>query len=200
MAVSFIGGGNRSTASHWQTISHNVVWSTSHWMLVVVGTDCIGSYKSNYHMITTAPTSILSLLYDYKDIYTCIMIKLFAYIRLSIISNPSYSVWSFFHSHTRKSSFKLLCWWWCPIWLCWWRYRTSSWRWPLLLLYNGSLLLRCLTCWWCWRFSTSACTPGKKWSKLQHTTQFIAKTYFKGYLNTNEQFWPHTFFHLILAI
>jgi hypothetical protein len=24
-------------------------------MLVVIGTDCIGSYKSNYHTITTAP-------------------------------------------------------------------------------------------------------------------------------------------------
>ena len=26
--------------------------------LVVIGTDCIGSYKSNYHMITTAPVVI----------------------------------------------------------------------------------------------------------------------------------------------
>jgi 20S proteasome alpha/beta subunit len=25
--------------------------------LVLIGTDCIGSYKSNYHMITTAPNN-----------------------------------------------------------------------------------------------------------------------------------------------
>ena len=35
---------------HWQTFSHNVVSSTT---LVVIGTDCIGRYKSNYHTITT---------------------------------------------------------------------------------------------------------------------------------------------------
>ena len=28
--------------------------------LVVIGTDCIGSYKSNYHTITTAPMILLS--------------------------------------------------------------------------------------------------------------------------------------------
>ena len=37
-------------ASHWQTLSHNVVSSTSHLgeltALVVIGTDCIGSCKS----------------------------------------------------------------------------------------------------------------------------------------------------------
>ena len=48
-------------ASHWQTWSHNVV----HLVLirfelttsVMIGTDCIGSCKSNYHaiMATTAP-------------------------------------------------------------------------------------------------------------------------------------------------
>jgi hypothetical protein len=46
-------------ASHWQTLSHKVVSSTPHLgrfsnsTLVVIGTDCIGSYKSNYHTITT---------------------------------------------------------------------------------------------------------------------------------------------------
>ena len=51
------GENHRPVASHWQTLSHNVVhlpWSrfkltTS----VVIGTDCIGSCKSNYHTITT---------------------------------------------------------------------------------------------------------------------------------------------------
>ena len=51
----------RSDAIHWQTLSHNVVSSTPRMsgiqthMLVVIGTDCIGSYKSNY-MTMTAPT------------------------------------------------------------------------------------------------------------------------------------------------
>jgi hypothetical protein len=54
-------------ACHWQTVSHNVVSSTLAWAgfeittFVVIGTDCIGSYKSNYHTITTttAPSSVI---------------------------------------------------------------------------------------------------------------------------------------------
>ena len=44
-------------ASHRQTLSHNVVSSTQPWVRfelttsVVIGTDCTGSGKSNYHMI-----------------------------------------------------------------------------------------------------------------------------------------------------
>ena len=45
---------------HWQTLSHNVVSEyASPWamfeltMLVVIGTDCIGSCRSNYHTIMT---------------------------------------------------------------------------------------------------------------------------------------------------
>ena len=62
VAVSFIGGGNQSTQEKTtdlsQTLSHNVVLSTPcpegfELTLVVIGTDCIGSYKSNYHTITT---------------------------------------------------------------------------------------------------------------------------------------------------
>jgi hypothetical protein len=70
VAVSFIGGGNHwPVASHWQTLSHIVVhlaWAgfeltTS----VVIGTDCIGNCKSNYHMITatTAPSSFFDYLF-----------------------------------------------------------------------------------------------------------------------------------------
>jgi len=48
---------HRPVASHWQTLSHNVVHlAMSRFKLVtsvVVGTDCIGSCKSNYHAITT---------------------------------------------------------------------------------------------------------------------------------------------------
>ena len=55
-------------ASHWQTLSHNVVHIVlmeirTHKTSMVIGTDCIGNYKSNYHTITatTAPTSIITL-------------------------------------------------------------------------------------------------------------------------------------------
>jgi hypothetical protein len=60
------GENHRPVASHWQTLSHNVVSSTLRHdtgfeltTLVVIGTDCIGSCKSNYHMITatTAPNN-----------------------------------------------------------------------------------------------------------------------------------------------
>ena len=50
---------HRPVASHRQTLSHNVLSSTPDLSgfalttLVVMNTDCIGSYKSNYHTITT---------------------------------------------------------------------------------------------------------------------------------------------------
>jgi hypothetical protein len=55
------GENHRPVVSHWQTLSH-----TSPWMGVepttplAIGTDCIGSCKSNYHAITatTAPSII----------------------------------------------------------------------------------------------------------------------------------------------
>jgi len=42
-------------ASHWQTLSHNVVSSTPRheWGSNSQLTDCTGNYKSNYHTITT---------------------------------------------------------------------------------------------------------------------------------------------------
>jgi hypothetical protein len=51
---------HQPVACHWQTLSHNVVSSTPHHergfkltTSMVIGTDCTGSYKSNYPMITT---------------------------------------------------------------------------------------------------------------------------------------------------
>ena len=50
------GENYRLVASHWQTLSHNVVSSTTRkWTgfkyttFVVICTDCTGSCKSNYH-------------------------------------------------------------------------------------------------------------------------------------------------------
>ena len=62
---------HRSAACHWQKLSHNVVSSTHLAMsgirtLVVIGTDCTGSWKSNHHTITTttAPTLVRIILYS----------------------------------------------------------------------------------------------------------------------------------------
>ena len=56
---------HRPVESHWQTLSHNVVSGTPRHVrvfeittVVVIGTDCIGSFKSNYHTITTTTTPI----------------------------------------------------------------------------------------------------------------------------------------------
>ena len=50
------GENHRPAASYWQTLSHNVL-STSRLsgirILLVIGTDCIGINKSNYHTLTT---------------------------------------------------------------------------------------------------------------------------------------------------
>ena len=62
MAVSFIDGGNRSTRrkpptchkSQTNLYRVHLVWTRFELTtLVVIGTDYIGSYKSNYHTITT---------------------------------------------------------------------------------------------------------------------------------------------------
>jgi len=57
-------GETHQATSHWQTLSHNVVPSTPHMSgigtrceLVVIGTDCIGSCKSNYHAFTTTKST-----------------------------------------------------------------------------------------------------------------------------------------------
>jgi hypothetical protein len=54
------GENHRPAASHWQTISHNVIsrvhisWAGFKFTtLVVIGTDCIGNCKSNYDTVTT---------------------------------------------------------------------------------------------------------------------------------------------------
>ena len=61
-----LGENHWSAASHWQTLTHNVVSSTPHLRgifelttLVVMGTDCICSYKSTYHTIITMTTPVV---------------------------------------------------------------------------------------------------------------------------------------------
>ena len=69
---------HRPAASHWQTLSRNVVSSTSFpWVgfklttLVVVSTDCTGSCKSNYHMITTT-TSLIFIWFRNIIVFWCL--------------------------------------------------------------------------------------------------------------------------------
>jgi len=53
--VEETGENHRPVASHWQSLSHDVVSSTPRQerTLVVIGTDYTGNYKSNYHTITS---------------------------------------------------------------------------------------------------------------------------------------------------
>ena len=64
------GENHRLVASHCQTWSHNVVsstpqneWVSNSQLLVVIGTNCTGSYTSNYYTIT-ATTARLRLKVD----------------------------------------------------------------------------------------------------------------------------------------
>ena len=88
VAVNFIGWGNRNTrrkpaVSHWQTLSHTVVSRNLTCALfelatlVVIGTDCIGSHKSNYHTITTTtvPWFVWKSLIKKRKICKCQIIK-----------------------------------------------------------------------------------------------------------------------------
>ena len=57
VAISFIGGGNRRSARGFELTT-----------LVVIGTDCIGSCKSNYHTITT--TTAPKMVYKKQELHT----------------------------------------------------------------------------------------------------------------------------------
>ena len=70
LLVEEIGGpgeNHQPVASHWQTLSHNVVHLAlieirTHYTSVLIGTDCVGNCKFNYHTImTTTATSHLKL-------------------------------------------------------------------------------------------------------------------------------------------
>jgi hypothetical protein len=71
LLVEETGENHLPAASHWQTLSHNVV----HIALIEIrtsvemGSDCIGSCKSNYDMImaTTAPLRVNGGVLNYKS-------------------------------------------------------------------------------------------------------------------------------------
>ena len=63
---------HRPVASHWQTSSQMLYTSPWSWFVfttsVVIGTDCIGSCKSNYHTIRTTTDPVYNVVIFY-DIY-----------------------------------------------------------------------------------------------------------------------------------
>jgi len=70
VVVNFIGGGNWSTRRKPPTCRNSLTnYITVHiallgfelTTLVVIGTDCIGSYKSNYHTITITTVPYLNV-------------------------------------------------------------------------------------------------------------------------------------------
>jgi len=44
---------HRPAASHWQTYRVHLAWAGFELTLVVIGNECIASYKFNYHVIMT---------------------------------------------------------------------------------------------------------------------------------------------------
>ena len=82
-------GNRRSAASHCQTLLHNVVHPALIEIraLVVIGTDCIGSRKSNYHTITitTAPITL-------RTVYECQ--TLFCKVYYIVIKVPFLYIWT----------------------------------------------------------------------------------------------------------
>ena len=112
VAISFTGeetGGpgenHRSAASHWQTLSHNVVSSTPRLYGIRtrnVGedryTDCIGSYKSNYHAITTTTACISNVLNGIVFVCTYSFLcgfKLWRHHTIQFYISPDYITWQF---------------------------------------------------------------------------------------------------------
>ena len=72
------GENHRPVASHRETLSRNAISSTpppsgirTHNFIMVIGTDCIGSSKSNYRSITTttAPRKSETIINHFKRIF-----------------------------------------------------------------------------------------------------------------------------------
>ena len=68
-----LGENHWPVTSYWQTILHKIALSTPRLSggelktLVVIGSDCIGSYKSNYHTIATTTTPHYALIPILKE-------------------------------------------------------------------------------------------------------------------------------------
>ena len=107
MAVSFIGRGKPSIQRKPLTCRKSPTNSTIYcgirytWMgfkltmLVAIGTDCIGSYKSNYHMITTTTAPETSVHHwPYKH----------SWLLIWPVAKISFFTYPFFHKIFRRES------------------------------------------------------------------------------------------------
>ena len=104
-----LGENRRPVASHWLTLSHNVISSIPRLSgielttLVVIGTDCICSYKSNYHTITDLTTPDCVITYIWYNVYMVdeIILFLMPFIALVLsILSFFWIIWLYrFHSH-----------------------------------------------------------------------------------------------------
>ena len=70
------GENHRPAANHWQTLSDNDLSSTPSLSeilelttLEVIDTDCIGSYKSNYHTVLTTTASTIIIIIKLFEAY-----------------------------------------------------------------------------------------------------------------------------------
>jgi hypothetical protein len=97
VAVNCIGRGNRSTRRKPPTCRKSLsklyyimlyrvhLWAKfEHTTLVVIGTDCIGSYKSNYHKITT--TTGPDCIYSICDISNTLQLNLSLVLQILLLS------------------------------------------------------------------------------------------------------------------
>ena len=96
IAVSFIGGGKTTDLSQVTDQLYHIILYTSPWSIfelttsVVIGTDCIGSCKSNYHSIITRTAPLkteMRLKVVTLNLLRNINVKLWISIRILTILN-----------------------------------------------------------------------------------------------------------------
>jgi hypothetical protein len=144
-SVSF-GRGNWSTgenpqpvASHWQTLSHNIVSGTLAWVglepttLLVKGTNGIGSCKSNCHLITTTTDTLRSSLQFVFMLSTTSPYSEYYTIKSRILKESSHPIFQNIFRNISTPCWKIFC-----------QLRTDDERWHCQLDF-GSKLTMCLT-------------------------------------------------------
>ena len=95
-----LGENHRPVASHWQTLSHNIVSSTPRdlnsqpYLWLMICTDCTCNCKSNYHTTTTTPWGASRFVdkfwYYYIQLFSLIKKKQFC-----VLWRLKYEVWRY---------------------------------------------------------------------------------------------------------
>ena len=105
----------RAVASHWQTLSHNVISSIRRLgfeltKLVVIGTDCISSYKSNYYTITTTKAPCIGKTIIRNISNTLILTMLFGRLNKCMTDFTVYTIWfiSKYSLHLRELPYVMI--------------------------------------------------------------------------------------------